>query len=1742
MNLVLTLPFVVQVVGVTGLVGYLSYQSGQQAVENLANQLLKQTSARVSDRLGSYLQVSQQVVAANDLSVKQGVLNINDPEQLRRQLWLQIRSNPLIPTISYWNDQGNAIGYIRIATATESTAASQVSGETIPIGTIALMEFRANQHRYYLTDSQGKPRKLIYKLQNDYRELDWYRLAKTNRTQHWSPVFRSQDSMLFLKLAIAPVIDKAGKFQGLFTANYSLLQIGEFLDQLDLSVNGQVFIIERSGDLVATSVLDEASGKTLINDQTNGKSLRPNVLNSQDQVTRAVVQQLIQQLGNFDKIKKSHQLSLTVVGQKQFVQITPYQDEYGLDWHVVTVIPESDFTAEIQDNIRRTVFLCGFAVLVSIGISIWTAHRITRPILRLSRASKAMAQGEWQEQLPENHAIAELQTLATSFNLMASQVQKSFDRVEAVLQESQEKYKVLFQISPIGISITDSQGRIIECNRLLAQFFGVPNVDEVEFLENQISANAIRADGSPMPVAEYARMQALRTQASVYDVEKGVVCADGVLRWFSVSASPIPVDGCGVVSIYLDISDRKQNEDNLRRYERIASATSDCIALVDLNYNYQLINQSYLEWHDKPIHEIIGHSVSNLLGAEIFETVIKSRFERCLAGEMQRFEHRVSYTKAGLLDVEATYSPYIELNGSISGIVVNVRDISDRKQSEIKLEDTRNFLQTIIDHIPVALFVKNGNAEHFGEMLLWNSTSEKMFGLTAAEAIGKTVYNHFPKEQADFFYQKDQEAFINGIPEDISEEPIDSLSLGRRILHTVKVPLYDRHQNPQYLLCFSEDITERKQAEAKQKEIENALIESENRYRQVVQTQVDFILQSLPDTTITFANDSICRALDVPINQLIGQKWSNFVAPEDLEETFQKISALSPSNPSFTAENPDQRGDGQIGWTQWINQGVFDAQGQLIGIQSAGRDISDRKRADIALRESEQRFRLLFESTPLIAVQGYNCHRQVIYWNDASEKLYGFSKSEAIGQQIEDLMIPLEMRQTVIDAIDNWYTEGQQIPAGELDLLHKDGSIVSVYSSHIMLTNIDGEPEMYCVDIDLSDRKRLELDLRLSESKLNDILNSTSAIITRTQIKRDGTWEITYVSKACEAVSGYSPKELIDDQALWISSIYPEDWQSLVDQIYADIFNETGGTYIYRFRHKDGNLRWISQTNHSRWDTFLNAYVVTILTSDISDRKQAEEALQKSEKALIEAQQIAHIGSWEFDVATQKITWSKELFRMFGLDPQQSEPPFEQYLQQMIHPDYRLALQQKIEAAIAHGTPYTIDYQAIQPDGSMRYHEGRGEVEINDQGQVVRLFGTALDISDRKQAEIELEQAKEKAEAATIAKSAFLANMSHEIRTPMNGVIGIADLLAEQDLTTEQQELVQIIKYSGNALLTIINDILDFSKIESGMLALESHEFSLGDILASVCKLLSSQAADKHITLGYTLSSMPQTFIGDSARLRQILLNLVGNAIKFTESGNVSITFSTKLLDRAFNQHENQYELSFTVKDTGIGIDPARLHKLFQPFTQADASISRKYGGTGLGLAISKRLVELMKGTIWVESHGHIGGNPPLNWQPPENTQGSTFYFTIALKSKSNTTQTQAIAPSIIDRTVAEKYPLRILLVEDNLVNQKVAKFALKKLGYKIDIVNNGLEALNILQAEAYDLIFMDIQMPEMDGLTATRLIRQNLVNQPWIVAMTANAMPEDRQTCLEAGMNDYIAKPFSIQQIIQIIAKLCQG
>ncbi len=546
------------------------------------------------------------------------------------------------------------------------------------------------------------------------------------------------------------------------------------------------------------------------------------------------------------------------------------------------------------------------------------------------------------------------------------------------------------------------------------------------------------------------------------------------------------------------------------------------------------------------------------------------------------------------------------------------------------------------------------------------------------------------------------------------------------------------------------------------------------------------------------------------------------------------------------------------------------------------------------------------------------------------------------------------------------------------------------------------------------------------------------------------------------------------------------------------------------------------------------------LALEAADRKKIEQALRTSEGRLTTTVQSTNIGIWEWDLATNDVYLSAEWKRQLGYDDHELVGAFEEW-KSLLHPEDRDNIWRIIEGhLVEQAGEFELEYRLRHKDGSFRWILTRG-TPIKNVGELsARMVGINIDVTDRKLVEETLRQAKEAAEAASQAKSQFLANMSHEIRTPMNGVLGLAELLLRYPLNEKERQLTQSIHRSGSVLLAIINDILDFSKIEAGKLQLEAIPFEVRRTFEEALAVSSPTAEQKGLRLSCHVDPhIPSALIGDPTRLRQIIVNLVSNAVKFTEQGTVTV--SAELT----GTREGQSGLSVSVSDTGIGISLEAQSNIFDAFSQADGSTTRKYGGTGLGLAIVKQLVALMGGTIELQS------------RPGE---GTCVRFTVYCKHAAMQTQRPPELFAVSAKrgeTVSDQRPIRtgevrILLVEDNPVNREVACGMLEVLNCRIDTTENGQEALDAIAKTDYALVFMDCQMPEMDGLTATKLIRareaeragqaeDEAVAPPTrlpIVALTAHAMQGDREKCLSVGMDDHLSKPFTLVQLEHMLAR----
>jgi PAS domain S-box-containing protein len=676
----------------------------------------------------------------------------------------------------------------------------------------------------------------------------------------------------------------------------------------------------------------------------------------------------------------------------------------------------------------------------------------------------------------------------------------------------------------------------------------------------------------------------------------------------------------------------------------------------------------------------------------------------------------------------------------------------------------------------------------------------------------------------------------------------------------------------------------------------------------------------------------------------------------------------------------------------------------------------------------------------------------------------------------------------------------------------------------------EGDPSASVCHITLSDiterKKAEEQTLHESEQRYFSLFNGMADGVYRSTPQG----KFMSVNPAMVKMFGYaSQKEML---ALDINKeLYFSSEERL--NIILHTNQQQGAIESFRMRRKDGSEIWVEDNAKYVFDGQGKVLFHEGILRDITERKQAEEALRNSEERyrILFENMVEGFSLHEVVLDEQGNPLDFRFLdsnNAYELHTGMKRSATTGHTMLELNPDADRAQIQRYCKVALGGGPQTFEYYSKTFGRHMRVVAFSPKV-----GQFATIFE---DITERKQLELEMQQINleleeqtvntnrmaAKAEKATLAKSEFLANMSHEIRTPMNGVIGMTGLLLDTPLNEEQRQYTEMIRASGESLLTLINDILDFSKMEAGKLEFELLDFDLRRLLEDFGAAMAFRTREKGLELLCTAEpDVPAFLQGDPGRLRQILTNLLGNAIKFTQKGEVSVRV-TKL-----GETQDEVQLRFAVRDTGIGIPPDKLGLLFNQFTQADTSTTREYGGSGLGLAISKQLVELMGGEIGVES---------------EEGKGSEFWFTLPLKILS---ERRVITPRKTDAEItslAFDSTKRILLVEDNIVNQKVALGILKKLGLKADTAANGLEALQALESEPYDLVLMDVQMPQMDGFEATQHIRDAqskvLDHEIPIIAMTANAMQEDRERCLQAGMNDYVAKPVQAQVLAHVLVR----
>ena len=896
-------------------------------------------------------------------------------------------------------------------------------------------------------------------------------------------------------------------------------------------------------------------------------------------------------------------------------------------------------------------------------------------------------------------------------------------------------------------------------------------------------------------------------------------------------------------------------------------------------------------------------------------------------------------------------------------------------------------------------------------------------------------------------------------------------------------------------------------------------------------TMAQIVWTARADGNLDYYNKRWFDYTGMTIEQTKDWGWKPVLHPDDLEQCVARWTHAFTTGEEYEVEYRFKRAsDGVYRWHLGRARPLRDSQGKVIKWFGTCTDIHDHKIAterllaaqseleeqveirtkdlaltNIALRTSEERYRSVVHAANAAIITA-DRHGIVRSWNPGAERMFGWLQDETIGKPVT-LIIPLRFREAHLAGLLRISNGAASKLVGTntlLDGMRKDGSEFKLEMTLGSWQTEDG-PWFTAVLMDVSERIGIEKALRNSEEHYRRLVETAD----------EGIWSIdadnrtTFVNKkmadllhcTVESMLGRPMDDYMDEEGRRIAAANIEHRK----QGKSDLHD-------FKFQRGDGSVLWaIISTTPLTDDQGGYAGALGMVT-DITERKRAQDELATQLTKAAEFENLVELAPTPMVIAgtdgyflrlnqawVDVLGWSKHDLT--------SQP----YLS-FVHPD-DLEPTLKIAEHLAEGqSAFSFENRYRAKDGSYRHFVWMAWFEPSNQ----RIYAVAHDLTKHKLMEAELNLARQAAEAAANAKSSFLATMSHEIRTPMNGIIGMVSVLQETSLSAVQQEQVEIISQSADSLLTIVNDILDFSKIEAGLMTLEAIPFDLRSAVADVIGLVQPQAQSKLLRLTFEIASnIPVTVLGDPGRLRQVLLNLLGNAIKFTAAGSVRLTVEVS--------HTDSSTIIFAIYDTGIGIPAEKASLLFQRFVQVDSSTTRHFGGSGLGLAICKSLVELMKGTISVQS---------------EKGQGSVFRFNLRLPE---TVALVAEPPSLSSNT-SNNFGYRVLVAEDNTINQKVAAMHLKKLGCSVDLAGNGLEAVDLARRFPYNLIVMDCQMPQMDGYEATRQIRKfetEIGKRTPIVALSANALPEDVVRSMSAGMDDHLSKPFYLDDIRRLLMRL---
>ena len=1176
---------------------------------------------------------------------------------------------------------------------------------------------------------------------------------------------------------------------------------------------------------------------------------------------------------------------------------------------------------------------------------------------------------------------------------------------------------------------------------------------------------------------------------------------------------------------------RRQNALESYLDEEVLSWTNQQLAQAEEDANAAIRNVYMI---------IVGLILAGLLASALSATLIN----RGIVGGIRKLQEGADRIGRGALDHRID----LETSDELGTVADAFNDMLDRRrEANAALRESEERLRGLSD----ATFEGIAISEN-GRVLETNRAFAELFGYERNEVTGMNVLDFVAPESRELTQQKISSR---------AREPYEIVGLrkdGGQLEIEVRgktSPYRDRIVR----VTAVRDITERKRAERE-------LQESQRRFKQLFDQSVDALFVHDETGRIVDCNEEAYRSLGYSHAEMLALSIkdiaTNLTPREDTTEPtlWQRAMSGEPGTLAGIHYGEHRRKDGTT-FPVEVHVGSVDYGGQRM-IFASVRDITERKAFEEELKQSEERFRLLIEGVKDYAIFVLDTEGRVATWNEGAERIKGYRAEEIIGEHFSIFYTEEDIERAhpeheleVAETQGRYEEEGWRV--------RKDGSRFWASVLITALRDEEGRLQGFSkITRDITERRKNEEALKESEASLAEAQ----------RMARLGNWEWDLRtgevrwSDEVFRIYGYEPKEFVPTFERLVEIVHPDDRELLRERIDATLYEGAPYDFHHRIVLPSGEERIVSRRAEVVRDEGGEPLYMVGTVQDITERQRAEEEirrlnaeleervrkrtaqleatvseLRENEQRLRESEERYSLvvegsndGIFDWDIRTGELFWNDRLFEMLGLSGSEVTPSFETFVE-LLHPEDRQRVMDALTAHLERHAEYIVEFRLRHSSGEYLHCIVQGKAQRDEEGTPYRMAGAVTDITERKRAEEEirrlneslerrveertaqLEAARRAADEANRAKSEFLANMSHEIRTPMNGVIGMTGLLLDTRLDAEQREYAEAIHASGENLMVIINDILDFSKIEAGALRLETIDFDLRSAVEDVMDILASRAYGKDLELANLIEyDVPVALRGDPGRLKQVLINLVGNAIKFTEEGEVVVKIML-----SEERPEDATMIRFEVSDTGIGMTPEQQSRLFQSFTQADASTTRRYGGTGLGLAISRQLVGMMGGEIGVESEPGVG---------------STFFFTVPFEE-------QPVGTSAAPELPADLKELRALIVDDNATNRKVVRHQLSSWGMDNDEAGTGPGALEALRSaaqrgEPYDVVILDKRMPEMDGLDLAETIKADPdISATRLVLLTSVGQRGEGAAARRAGVEAYLTKPVRQSELYDTLA-----